>query len=261
MQPFAPVGPITPLFGIEGVSAPLERLSGSTLPAFITQGGYSSVEKVILKDEKLSKFLPELRPPFDQFVFPKLAFFAFIPENGPVAWFINAHWQIGDSCGLLYEVLNKLLGFENPSINLSANFGVDHSWTTPLAIHSFTLEGDIMGSFDPKAGHLDFTAIRLRLFGIRGMEYKPEPQSTLEYGFEISGNVDLGIPNSSDQFDFVIREIYDAVQLSCSIVGDIWSAPLGINGLTVSESSYSIAEICSPLIPHSSSEMSHFLLV
>ena len=92
MQPFAPAGSITSLFGKERISPPLERLTGSTLPAFITHGGYSSVEfRTFTFHLTSSSSLNWLSLPL----------YRTRVLLHQLAWFVNADWKIGDPCGFL----------------------------------------------------------------------------------------------------------------------------------------------------------------
>lgn len=198
------------------------------------------IEKVTLvEDLHISLIIPELEGTvFDSITFKNVVFFrqnyAF-DKTKAVGWHVTADFVIDKTCGVLYDILTELLHVRDPTINLHAGLGLYQHWSEPLSLHSFTLEGVLPGFKLTLFDHLHFASLGVRLSGIRGFKRFPRPHSTLSFGFGVFGTVFLDIPSSVVplHLDYEIGVVGKTVQLTASVVGNVWEEPLGIEGLRV----------------------------
>lgn len=199
-----------------------------------------SIEKItIAGDFHMSMLLPLLKgTPFDDITFRNVTLYhqnyAF-DKTQAVGWHFSADWVIDPSCGLLYNVLSQVLQVDRPELSLHASFGELEGWNAPLHLHSFTLEGVFSNlTLSPVSG-LHLTSIGVRLMGIRGFEFAPEPHSTLSYDFSVFGTMKLDVPGSLLPLDLTYEMGINgsAVNLSAEISGQIWENALGVQDLVV----------------------------
>ena len=200
-----------------------------------------SIERVAVQgDFRLSTLIPLLRgTPFDDIIFRNVAIYhqnyAF-DKTKSIGWHFSADWVIDTSCGLLYNILTQVLGVSEPVLSIHAFFGELQQWSTPLNIHSFILEGVFASmKLSPVSG-LTLTSIGVRLLGIRGFSFSPEPHSTLSFGFDIFGTMKLDVPGSVVPLDlhYEMGLAGSTVNLTAEISGEIWEDALGVKGLMVS---------------------------
>ena len=200
-----------------------------------------SIERVAVQgDFHLSTLIPLLRgTPFDDIIFRNVAVYHqnyTFDKTKSVGWHFSADWVIDTSCGLLYSILTEVLGVNEPVLNIHAFFGELQQWSTPLNIHSFILEGVFANmKFSPVSG-LTLTSIGVRLLGIRGFSFTPEPHSTLSFGFDIFGTMKLDVPGSVVPLDlhYEMGLAGNTVNLTAEISGEIWEDALGVKDLMVS---------------------------
>ena len=199
-----------------------------------------SIERVTVPgDFHMSMLIPLLQgTPFDDIIFRNVALYhqnyAF-DRTKSVGWHFNADWVIDSSCGLLYEVLRQALQVDKPVLSIHASFGEQQGWNAPLSLHSFILDGVFADlTISPISG-LTLTSIGVRLLGIRGLSFTPEPHSTLSFGFDVFGTMKLDVPGSvlPLDLDFEIGVMGSVVSLNAEISGGIWEDALGVKGLLV----------------------------
>ncbi|KAF8434528.1 hypothetical protein L210DRAFT_3410298 [Boletus edulis BED1] len=201
-----------------------------------------SIERVVVPgDFHMSMLIPLLRgTPFDDIIFRNVAIYhqnyAF-DKTKSIGWHFNADWVIDSSCGLLYDILTKALQVNKPILSIHASFGEQQRWSAPLSLHSFILEGVFPDlSISPVSG-LTLTSIGVRLLGIRGFSFTPEPHSTLSFGFGIFGTMKLNVPGSVVplDLDYEMGLTGRTVNLGAEISGSIWEDALGVKGLLLED--------------------------
>ncbi|KAF8122693.1 hypothetical protein EV363DRAFT_1553609, partial [Boletus edulis] len=201
-----------------------------------------SIERVVVPgDFHISMLIPLLRgTPFDDIIFRNVAVYhqnyAF-DKTKSIGWHFNADWVIDSSCGLLYDILTKALQVSKPKLNIHASFGEQQRWSAPLSLHSFILEGVFPGLTVSPVSGLTLTSIGVRLLGIRGFSFTPEPHSTLTFGFGVFGTMKLKVPGSVVplNLDYEMGLTGRTVNLCAEISGSIWEDALGVKGLLLED--------------------------
>ncbi|KAF8553693.1 hypothetical protein OG21DRAFT_1413853, partial [Imleria badia] len=175
-----------------------------------------SIERVTVEgDFHMSMLIPLLRgTPYDDISFRNVAFYhqnyAF-DKTKSIGWHFNADLVIDYSCGLLYQILTQVLQVDNPVLSIHNSFG-------------FILDGIFPNvTFSLDSG-LTLTSIGVRLLGIAGFSFTPEPHSTLSFGFDIFGDMKLNVPGSVVPMDlhYDMDLIGNTVILNAEMSGKIW---------------------------------------
>ena len=263
-QGFVVVGDIA-LFGISSLSAKFEKWEGPAPSGVVVLPDKPvSVERATLSEDfHLSSVISALEgTAFDGITFRNLSVYhqnyAFDTTKA-IGWHFDAAFVINESCGVLHDVLSRVLGVSEPELAVHLFLGADGGWDRPPSLHSFTLEGIFAGIALKPVNGVVLSKIGVRLFGIRTMKYEPSPQSVLEYGFCVFGTMNLDIPGSTVplSLEYEIREFGGTVFLGASI--DVWRNPLGAGGLVVSALSVCTAAVIDALTLCLSYRLSRFL--
>jgi hypothetical protein len=226
------------LFGNPDLPATLKVWQGP-LPSTAGSNTVPRVQQATLtKDLRFSSLVPELAgTAFDEIAFKNVTFFyqnCEFDKTKSVGWHVDAEWAIDASCGMLYNLLRRILGVNQPTMRICGELGPSQEWTAPLACQSIALEG-WFASVDAKpAPGLQLATVGVRLFGIRGMRYAPQPSTTMEYGFATFGTLHLDVPASQIPLE-LDYDIYEAggVAILQARLGTVWSDAFGVKGLSV----------------------------
>ena len=201
------------------------------------------IERVTVEgDFHMSTLIPLLRgTPYDDIIFRNVAFYHqnyVFDKTKSTGWHFNADWVIDPSCGLLYDILTQVLGVDKPVLNLHTSFGEQLHWDAPFNLYtgSFILEGVFRNMTISPVSGLTLTSVGVRLLGIGGFSFTPEPHSTLSFGFDIYGAMKLDVPGSVVPLDlhYEMGLTRSTINFTAKISDETWEDALGVDGLVAS---------------------------
>ncbi|KAF8593815.1 hypothetical protein BDV93DRAFT_482217 [Ceratobasidium sp. AG-I] len=241
---FIVVGSVN-LFDVPGLNGTFEKWEGpAPSNVVVIPNQPISIERVTLsKDLHLPTVISDLKgSAFDTIAFRNVTFYHQsyqFDKTKVVGWHFIADLVIDESCGALRELLSTALGVDEPTLSVYLFLGTEGRWDKPPSLHSFTLEGVFPGLAVKPVDDVVLSKIAVRLFGIRTMKYEPTPRTVLDFGCSIYGNMSVNVPGSvlPLTLDYEIRESSGTVSLLAS--RDSWKNPLGVNGLVLSDVSFS----------------------
>ena len=230
------------LFGIKALTAQFSSWTG-TIPSGVTppKSGKAIYDKAVIAGKfSLSTVLPVLiGTPFDDIVLQNVTFMnqnARFDSTKALGWHVDADLVIGPSCGKLYDILHTVLKIDQPTLHVHAGLGTQQSWSKPLALAGFVLDGTFPGLQVQICQGLTMTSVGAQLMGIRRMELLPNPQIVYDYGVGVFGSFNIDVPGSTTpvELDYQISELGGFVQLAANFKDDVWNNAFGVTGLSVS---------------------------
>ncbi|KAJ7776553.1 hypothetical protein DFH07DRAFT_980740 [Mycena maculata] len=192
-------------------------------------------------DFRLSPVVPVLKgTPFDSITLTNVTFTyqnCYFDSSKALGWHIDADLPIDPSTGVLYEALRTVLNVQEPTVHLHAGLGLNQNFSRPLSIASFTLDGSFTGVQVKICDGFTLMQIGLELLGLQRIESFPVPRTLIDYGFGIFGQFNIDVPGSTIplQLSYKFIEVGGVLQLHADLDGEIWRDPLGVQGLTLFE--------------------------
>ena len=159
---------------------------------------------------------------------------------------LSARINFDSSYGQVHDVLAQFFGFEQPSLNVSCNFGFASDWHEALKEPSFRLTGTFTDvKPKPACDKIQLTSVGGSLIGFTStiLDRKNGITRSMSYGYELFGTFHVTVPGSVVplEMDFIVSEIGENVTLEGSLDGE-WEHAFGISSLTVSSSAVRLSE-------------------
>jgi hypothetical protein len=176
---------------------------------------------------------------FDKITFRKATFYhqnCNFDESKSAGWHFEAELVVDQNLGGLYQLLTKVLGVTEKTLQVRTALGLVGEWKTHFDPHSFMLNGllpTVPDAIAQPVPGVRLTTIGVRLMAIRQVRFQPSPESVLRYGFGVYGTMGLSVPDSIVPLplQYEMRESNGNVQIGATVVGDIWYKPFGVPGV------------------------------
>lgn len=157
---------------------------------------------------------------------------------------LGAQINFTSSAGVIHDVLSTILGFEEPSLQVTCGFPDIDDWHQPLEINSFKLTG-IFTDAQPKPSckKLRLSSVGASLTGYKTVKFDENHDDLVEgtaYGYELFGTMHVDMPSTALplELEFKIAEVGGAVTLSAAMDPELgWESAFGVPNLVVSVSS------------------------
>ena len=150
----------------------------------------------------------------------------------------SASMAIDPSYGQLHEILNKVLGFDHPSLNISCHFQYANDWHEMLEVPAFCLTG-LFTDTQPQmlCKPIQISRVGASLSGITQSKVDKDRklETEMAFVFSVFGSMHVSMPGCVVplELDFCISEFGGAVTLQASLDGE-WEHAFGVSQLTVS---------------------------